>query len=39
VATLHFIYGLPGAGKTRHARALAAQVPALFICEDELRDG
>jgi predicted kinase len=35
VATLHFIYGLPGAGKTRRARELAAQVPALFICEDE----
>jgi len=35
VATLHFIYGMPGAGKTRFARALAAQLPVLFLCEDE----
>jgi predicted kinase len=35
VATLHFIYGLPGAGKTGLGRALAAQLPGLFLCEDE----
>lgn len=35
VATLHFIYGLPGGGKTSLGRALAAEVPALFVCEDE----
>ncbi len=35
VATLHFVYGRPGAGKTRLARALAAQLGALMICEDE----
>jgi predicted kinase len=35
VATLHFIYGRPGAGKTRYGRALAAAAPALFLCEDE----
>jgi predicted kinase len=32
---LHFIYGLPGAGKTTLARALAARLPALAIIEDE----
>jgi len=35
VATLHFVYGNPGAGKTRLARALAAETPALLFCEDE----
>jgi len=33
--TLHFIYGLPGAGKTGLARALAASLPATLFCEDE----
>jgi len=35
MATLHFIYGKPGAGKTRLARELADSVPALLFCEDE----
>jgi predicted kinase len=35
VATLHFVYGKPGAGKTRLARELAATVPAVLFCEDE----
>jgi predicted kinase len=35
VATLHFVYGNPGAGKTRLARAIAAEAPAVFFCEDE----
>lgn len=35
VATLHFVYGKPGAGKTRLARELAASVPAVLFCEDE----
>jgi predicted kinase len=34
VATLHFIYGKPGAGKTTLARALAASVPAVAVIED-----
>ena len=33
--TLHFIYGLPGAGKTGLARQLAASVPATMFCLDE----
>lgn len=33
--TLHFIYGLPGAGKTGLARQLAASLPATMFCEDE----
>jgi predicted kinase len=33
--TLHFIYGLPGAGKTGLARQLAASLPAEMFCEDE----
>lgn len=35
MATLHFIYGLPGAGKTGLARDLAASLPATMFCEDE----
>ncbi|MBL8622769.1 MAG: ATP-binding protein [Myxococcales bacterium] len=35
MATLHYFYGWPGAGKTTAARALAASAPALLICEDE----
>ena len=35
MAVLHFIYGLPGAGKTRLARSLAAQTPAVALCEDD----
>lgn len=35
MATLHYFYGWPGAGKTTAARALAASAPALLVCEDE----
>jgi predicted kinase len=35
VATLHFIGGKPGAGKTTLARALGRSVPAIVFCEDE----
>ncbi len=35
MATLHFVFGRPGAGKTSLARALAADLPALLFCEDE----
>lgn len=35
MATLHFIYGKPGAGKTRLARELAASTPAVPFIEDE----
>lgn len=35
MATLHFIYGWPGAGKTTLARELAARVPGALFCEDE----
>lgn len=35
MATLHFIYGWPGAGKTTLARALADRERAVVFCEDE----
>jgi len=35
MATLHFVYGKPGAGKTRLARELADATPAVLFCEDE----
>lgn len=35
MATLHFIYGWPGAGKTTLARALAERERAVVFCEDE----
>jgi len=35
VATLHFIYGWPGAGKTTLARALGEREAAVVFCEDE----
>jgi predicted kinase len=35
VATLHFIYGWPGAGKTTLARALGEHERAVVFCEDE----
>jgi predicted kinase len=35
VAVLHFVYGLPGSGKTSLARAIAARMPAIAVCEDE----
>ena len=35
MSTLHFIYGKPGAGKTRLARELAASTPAVPFIEDE----
>jgi predicted kinase len=35
VATLHFIGGKAGAGKTTLARALGRELPAIVICEDE----
>jgi predicted kinase len=38
MATLHFIYGKPGAGKTRLARELAARTPAVPFIEDEWLD-
>ena len=34
-ATLHFVAGMAGAGKTTLARRLAAEQPAVFISEDE----
>ncbi len=36
MATLHFICGKAGAGKTTLARALGKSVPAVVFCEDEM---
>lgn len=35
MATLHFICGKAGAGKTSLARALGRSLPAVVFCEDE----
>jgi len=35
MATLHFVAGKAGAGKTTLAREIARSAPALLICEDE----
>jgi predicted kinase len=35
MATLHFICGKAGAGKTTLARALGQSLPAIVFCEDE----
>ena len=35
MATLHFVSGKAGAGKTTLAREIARTAPALLICEDE----
>jgi predicted kinase len=35
MATLHFICGKAGAGKTTLARALGRSLPAIVFCEDE----
>ena len=35
MATLHFVAGKAGAGKTTLARQMARATPALMICEDE----
>jgi predicted kinase len=35
VATLHFISGKAGAGKTTAARHIAQSAPAIVFCEDE----
>jgi predicted kinase len=35
MATLHFICGKAGAGKTTLARALGRTLPAFVVCEDE----
>jgi predicted kinase len=35
MATLHFISGKAGAGKTTVARQIARTAPAVLICEDE----
>ena len=35
MATLHFVSGKAGAGKTTLARQIAASTPAILFCEDE----
>ena len=35
MATLHFICGKAGSGKTTLGRQIAREAPAVFICEDE----
>jgi len=35
MATLHFVSGKAGAGKTTLAREIAQTAPAILICEDE----
>jgi predicted kinase len=35
MATLHFLGGKPGAGKSTLARELGRTLPAIVICEDE----
>ena len=35
MATLHFLAGRAGAGKTTLARQIASEAPAILICEDE----
>ena len=35
MATLHFLSGKAGAGKTTLARKIARETPAVLICEDE----
>src|SRR5438876_3139919 len=35
MATLHFLCGKAGSGKTTLARKIAHEAPAVFICEDD----
>jgi predicted kinase len=35
MATLHFVSGKAGAGKTTLARRIAQEAPAILICEDQ----